>query len=317
MMSSPAEDGLTRYQAELDPRLLERVRAWEAHPQLWSILERLQSHQHRRPFMDAWAEAMVADRLQREDCELAVEVPTPGGKRCDLRVRRDGLEFYIHIKRLHAGRRSRRIRISPRLRVLEGIRRPWLVRVRWPEGLTDADMQELVVRCSEFLRHASLGDELTVRAASGRELGGIRVVAPWEGETVSLAIGLPDGFQERGERIRRLMERASRQFMPKSTNIVLVGTPFADDLADFDTALLGSSVEEWNPRESPGQRMNWGRANDGFWRPRVRESSRIMGWFRFRPMVQQLRCTMRFRDDQKPQLRSLVLACLGSSSTEQ
>ena len=65
----------------------------------------------------------------------------------------------------------------------------------------------------EFLLQARVGDELTVRSTNGVELGGIRVVA-WDSRTVSLAIGLPEGFQEQGQKIR-LMERASQQFMPK------------------------------------------------------------------------------------------------------
>ncbi|MCH2133365.1 MAG: hypothetical protein MK116_06405 [Phycisphaerales bacterium] len=310
-------DGLDRYQHELHPAFVERVTSWVDRDDLHGLLDRLRGHVQRRPFMDACAEAIVADQFDRQGCELAVEVPTPNGKSCDLRVRRDGLEFFVHIKRLHSARRSRRIRISPRLRVLEGIRRPWLVRVRWADGLSDADMQELVVRCSDFLHHARVGDELTVRSEQGRELGGIRVVAPWEGKTVSLAIGLPEGFQERGERIRRLMDRATRQFMPKSTNIVLVATPYADDLADFDSALLGSNVEQWDAARAPGQRVNWGRAEDGFWQGRAREMSRVMGWFRFRPLAEGLQCTLRFRDEKDSPLRSLLLACLASpGSTE-
>ncbi|MEE2907984.1 MAG: hypothetical protein VX527_09160 [Planctomycetota bacterium] len=306
------DDGLALYRRELDPGLFDRVQSWQGRRDLNGLHERLRGQLQRRPFMDAWTEAIVADRLDRMGCELSIEVPTPRGRTCDLQVRRDGIEFYVHIKRLHSGRRTRRIRISPRLRVLEGIERPWLVRVRWVDGLSDKDMQELVVRCSEFLHQARVGDELTVRSESGRELGGIRVVAPWEGRTVSLAIGLPEGFQERGERLRRLMERASRQFMPKSDNVVLVATPYADDLADFDTALLGSNVERWDPSQPPGQRMNWGRADDGFWKGSSRESSRVMGWFRFRPIAKELQCTLRFRDHTRPTLRSLLLACLTS-----
>ena len=139
------------------------------------------------------------------------------------------------------------------MRVLEGIERPWLVRVRWTDGLSDAQMQELVVRSSEFLLQARVGDELTVRSTNGVELGGIRVVAPWDSRTVSLAIGLPEGFQERGQKIRRLMERASQQFMPKSDNVILIATPYADDLADFDAALLGSNVERLGSIPAAGE----------------------------------------------------------------
>ncbi len=312
--SGSSAQGLDIHRHELDPGVVARVESWRTRPELSGLYERLCSQHQRRPFMDAWTEVVVADRLDQMGCGLEVEVPTPRGRTCDLRVRRDGLEFHVHIKRLHAGRKTRRIRISPRLRVLEGIERPWLVRVRWTDGLSDQEMQELVVRCSEFLLQARVGDELTVRSNKGRELGGIRVVAPWESRTVSLAIGLPEGFQERGQKIRRLMERASQQFMPKSDNVILIATPYADDLADFDAALLGSNIERWDPTLPPGQRMKWDRADDGFWHGTSRDSSRMMGWFRFRPSVDQLRCTLRFRDNSRPELRSLLLACLASSS---
>ena len=307
-------DGLSLHQHELDPALVSRVRSWQDRPELHALYERVRGQQQRRPFMDAWAEVVVADQFDQMGCELAIEVPTPSGRTCDLRVRRDGTECHIHIKRLHDGRKTRRIRISPRLRVLEGIERPWLVRVRWTEGLDDQEMQELVVRCSEFLLQARIGDELTVRSKAGNELGGIRVVAPWDGPTISLAIGLPDGFQERGQKIRRLMERASKQFMPKSDNMILIATPYADDLADFDSALLGSSVERWDPSQPPGQRMQWDRAEDGFWRGTSREFSRLMGWFRFRPGIPKLKCTLRFRDRSRPAVRSLLLECLSDSA---
>ncbi|MBG84769.1 MAG: hypothetical protein CMJ40_09525 [Phycisphaerae bacterium] len=310
--SGGAGHGLDVHRHELDPALVSRVEAWRNRPELSGLYDRLCGQQQRRPFMDAWAEVIIADRLDQMGCDLEVEVPTPRGRTCDLRVRRDGREFHVHIKRFHDARKSRRIRISPRLRVLEGIERPWLVRVRWTDGLSDEEMQELVVRCSEFLLQARVGDELTVRSTDGRELGGIRVVAPWDSRTVSLAIGLPEGFQERGQKIRRLMERASQQFMPKSDNVILIATPYADDLADFDAALLGSNVERWDPTQPPGQRMKWDRADDGFWHGTSRDSSRAMGWFRFRPSVDQLNCTLRFREQCRPALRSLLLACLAT-----
>ena len=316
-MGRSKNDGLHIHRHELDEAIVSRVESWRSRPELSSLFDRLCGQHQRRPFMDAWAEVVVADQLDQMGCELAVEVPTPRGRTCDLRVRRDGREFHVHIKRLHDGRKSRRIRISPRLRVLEGIERPWLVRVRWTDGLSDAQMQELVVRSSEFLLQARVGDELTVRSTNGVELGGIRVVAPWDSRTVSLAIGLPEGFQERGQKIRRLMERASQQFMPKSDNVILIATPYADDLADFDAALLGSNVERWDPSQPPGKRMKWARADDGFWHGTSRDSSRVMGWFRFRPSVDQLRCTFRFRDQSRPALRSLLLACLaGGNETD-
>ena len=137
--SGAAGHGLDVHRHELDPALVARVETWGRRPELSGLYERLCGQQQRRPFMDAWAEVIIADRLDQMGCDLEVEVPTPRGRTCDLRVRRDGREFYVHIKRFHDGRKSRRIRISPRLRVLEGIERPWLVRGRGTDGLDDAE----------------------------------------------------------------------------------------------------------------------------------------------------------------------------------
>ena len=62
-MSRPADspDGLDRYQTELSSEVLERVRSWNSQPELSVLLERLRHTLDRRPFMDVWAEAMVAE----------------------------------------------------------------------------------------------------------------------------------------------------------------------------------------------------------------------------------------------------------------
>jgi hypothetical protein len=252
--------------------------------------------------MDHWVEALVADRLHRRGCELQVEVETPAGRTCDFRVRLDGLEWFLHVKRLDEGDRGepRQLSISPRLRVLEQIARPFMVRIRWAEGIDEDLMQEFVERASIFLEMAKIGDELTVRDESGLELGAVRVVGYWEGRTISLAIGLPSGFIDETPRIRRLLDRAYRQFMPRAENVVLVvGTRPAESI-DFESALLGAAEERWDTHPAGGGRAAVGRAGDGFWAGGSRPESTICAWSHASLASRTLEIDLRFRDDPRP-----------------
>ena len=62
--------------------------------------------------------------------------------------------------------------MSSRLRYLERIARPYVVKVRFPDNLTDQQMQRFVVSAAEFIRQARVGDELVIRDDDGAELGG-------------------------------------------------------------------------------------------------------------------------------------------------
>ena len=216
-------DAIDRFAIDLDPMLVERVRSWGGHRGLAPMVESLRTQTDRRRFMDIWVEAMVADRLAHAGWSLRAEVETPSGRTCDLRVSRGETTFYLHLKRLdESDKPARQLVLSPRLRVLEQIARPYLVRIRWREDLDDMSMQHLVVRASGFLHRARIGEELTVRDDAGIEVGGVRVVGPWEGDHVSLAIGLPGGFDDRTDRIRGLLMKAYEQFMPRAQNVILV-----------------------------------------------------------------------------------------------
>jgi hypothetical protein len=309
--------GLDRFQDELNPELLKRVRAWKSIAGLSDLLESLRMQGRHRRFLDLWVEAMVADRLHQAGCELATEVETPAGRTCDFRVRRDGHEWFLHIKRLDEGDHGhRRLSISPRLRVLEHIERPFIVRVRWAEDLDDEHMQELVVRASSFLEMAKIGDELTVRDESGLEFGAIRVIGPWEGKTISLAIGLPDGFIDESARIRRLLDKAYRQFMPRAENVILLIGNRPDDVVDFESALLGANEERWDAPPGRAGQAAIGRAEDGFWSGTSRPDSTICGWCDVQPSSPGLHAGLYFRDDPCPdaELSGLVLQLLGDEA---
>ncbi len=314
---SQGRGGLDQFGRMLDPALLQRVRAWHGHPTLGALLDSLEAQGRRRRFFDLWVEAMVADRLHRADCDLEIEVETPSGRTCDFRVNSGGHHWFLHVKRLDEGGRSgRQLEISPRLRVLEHIQRSLLVRIRWAPGADDQLMQDLVVRASEFLEMARIGDELTVRDESGLEVGAVRVVAPWEGTHVSLAIGLPDGFIDESRRIRRLLDRAYRQFMPREENAVLVVGTRTDERVDFDAALLGATEERWDAHPGSAGRAAVGRAEDGFWSGGSRPESRICGWTHAVPQSAELHIDLHFRDDPAPgsELAAQVARLLGPDS---
>ncbi|MDP7069770.1 MAG: hypothetical protein QF561_00280 [Phycisphaerales bacterium] len=299
---SRSSSGLDRYRRELDPALVARVRSWCDVPGLQPLLESLLSQQRRRRFLDLWVEAMVADQLHSRGCELLAEVETPSGRTCDFRVRLDGLEWFLHVKRLDEGRRgeARHLSISPRLRVLEQIARPFMVRIRWAEGIDEVLMQEFVERASVFLEMAKIGDELTVRDESGLELGAVRVVGQWEGGHISLAIGLPSGFVDETPRIRRLLDRAYRQFMPRAENVILVVGTRRAAILDFDSALLGAAEERWDTHPSGGGRAAVGRARDGFWSGGSRPESTMCAWSHANAASSRLHIEARFREDPRP-----------------
>lgn len=275
--------GLERFEPGLSPTMVREIESWAGDEELGKLHDALQAHTDERTFLNVCAEAMVARHLLRHECELRFEVPTPSGKQCDFEVLRDGERFFLHVKRVTTDRpRRRRITVSSRLRLLERIERPYIVNIRWNEGLTDAQLQHIVTQGERFLHHARLGDEFLIRdPKTNREIGGLQVLAPWEGTHVSLAIGLPTGFIDETPRFRKLMRRAYQQFMPRETNVILVCSSHDEDARDVETALLGSYIERWDRFPQRGKRIAHGRDSDGFWHNTRNDQSHYAGWFRF------------------------------------
>lgn len=273
--------GLKQFRDLINPAVLDDILSWDEHPVLGKLAANLRAHKGRKAFLDTYAEAAIARRLVRFGCELEVELPTPQGKRADFRVLADGLEFFLHVKRAETGRSVRKkLTVSSRLRYLERINRPYVVSIHWQEDLGDDQMRHFVRSAADFIQRASVGDELSVQSDSGGEIGRVRVVAPWAGTHVTLAIGLPSGFIDEAPRIRKLMRKAYQQFMPSALNVILICTSHADDEDDFETALLGSHIERWDKFPPRGQRIAHGRATDGFWSgPRFADSpAAVWGW---------------------------------------
>ncbi len=276
--------GLEKFESRLNPRAVEDIRQWAGHPELGRLHNALDGHVKRKAFFDTYAEAIVARHLISHGCELQFEVPTPRGKACDFAVSIRNRRFFLHVKRADTERPARtRLTISSRLRYLERIDRPYIVSVRWREPTTDERMGKLVKTAAEFIMQASIGDELVVHDDEGREIGGVLIVAPWEGPHVSLAIGLPTGFTDETRRMRKLLRRAYLQFMPREDNVILVCSSHEGEREDFENALLGSHIERWDAFPPRGKRIAHGRAADGFWHGKGYVESSAAAWFRFSP----------------------------------
>ncbi len=295
------DSALDRFASDVHPDALRDVLSWAQDAELSGLLAKLRSHEERKSFFDAWAEAMVARHLRAAGCDLRFEVPTPSDRRADFEVHRDGLKFFLHIKRVDAARPSHRhLLVSSRLRVLEHIRRPYVVQVRWHERLGDDAMQMLVHQAEEFILRGRVGDEKRVIDADGREIGGVRIIAPHDGDRVSLTIGLPSGFIDLSPRMRRLLQRAHEQFMPRSVNVVMLASDHDDDVIDFEAALLGSHIERWDQFPPRGKRIAHGRAADGFWHSRRFSDSAYATCMRFVPREDAFRSRLYVRNSLRP-----------------
>ncbi len=282
---TPSELGLDQFANDLNPTIVGMIRSWQGDKELDVLYHRLQSRKNRRGFLDSYAEALVALQARRHGCTIQVEVPTPSGRRCDLLLERDGIKLYVHIKRLGGTKpRNKRLKISSRLRILEQVEKPWVVKIRWQEELIDEEMQLFVTETESFIEKARLGDEHVVRDELGKELGGVKIVAPHDDKRVSLVIGLPSGFVDNSQRVHRLLQRAQKQFMPKETNVILVCTPHFEGLGDVESALFGSHIERWDEHPAKGTRVAHGRSQDGFWQANQMKESQLAGWFWLAPM---------------------------------
>src|SRR5690349_13959436 len=254
----PKPSGIELFGDGVNAKVLAEVLRWRGDLELGQINSALHAHTERKAFMDTWAEAMVARHLLASGCELRFEVPTPAGRRADFEVKRDGARFFLHVKQIDTGRtEARRLRIPARLRSLERIARPYVVQLHWSEDVTADQMLRLVTLAGEFITRAHIGDEMRARDERSVEFGGVRIIAPAPKNSnhVLLTFGLPTGFVDASPRMRRLMDRAHEQFMPRNANVILICSGHVDDEEDFETALLGSHIERWDAFPPRGRRI--------------------------------------------------------------
>src|SRR5690606_13299311 len=122
------------FQHPLPAGFTRDIESWANHPHLRQLRDSLHAHTDEHTFLNATAEAMVARYLLSRGCDLRLEVPTPSGKQADFEANRDGERFYLHVKRLDTQQPAQpATTVTARLRVLEQIRRPYIVSIRWSE----------------------------------------------------------------------------------------------------------------------------------------------------------------------------------------
>ena len=122
--------GLHRFRDRVDPGLLSEIDAWIGRHPLVRIRSALEARTDEKAFFDALAEAVLARHVLSLGFDVETEVPTVGNMTADLRVSKGGREVFLHVKRVATdidNRASRQIVISPRLRALEMVPRPWLI----------------------------------------------------------------------------------------------------------------------------------------------------------------------------------------------
>ncbi len=306
---TPQNKGLDIFANDLNPTIVGTIRSWQGDQELDPLYHRIQHRTTRRGFLDAFAEAIVALHARKHGCSIQVEVKTPSGKTCDLLLEKGGAKLFVHVKRL-GGRQpvNKRITISSRLRVLENIQRKWVVKIRWHQGLSDEQMQQFVTDVAAFIETAKLGDEFVARDVHQQELGGARIMAPHDGERVSLVIGLPDGFQDDTVKATKLLNRAHQQFMPKEVNLILVCTSDVKGADEVESALLGGHVERWDAHPQKGKRVAHGRADDGFWQSNQKTESQLAGWFWVAPMHEEYQGKLWVRSHDAVERSALNLA---------
>ena len=302
-------NNLDKFSQGLNPAVIADIRLWQGDLEFDALFHRLQHRKGKRGFLDSFAEALVALHARKKGCSVAVEVPTPSGKTSDLLIERDGIKLYVHVKRLGIKQLAhKRLMIPSRLRVLENIQRPWIVKIRWQVGLTDQQMQEYVTGAASFIESARLGDEHVVRNSSGLEFGGVKIVAPNDKERVSLVIGLSEGFQDETPRVMKLLSRAHKQFMPKEANVILICTPNINGISEVETALFGTHIERWDAHPKKGKRVAHGRSDDGFWEINQMKESQFVGWFCLNPKDASYRGELWIRNESQynRQVKDLV-----------
>jgi hypothetical protein len=272
-------------------RLREEILAWMTPPagdrggriagrQIRRLVEALERPSGREDvFLSSVAEAVLARRLLESGCRLDVEHPTAAGRHADFRVRCDGTDFFVHVKRIASPSAAGEAAALPEaLLPVTRIARPVSVTVRWAPSSGAADLDALREALEPFVRQASVGEELVARRDDGGWIGSARIAAPSAGTHAVLRTGADAEWESAIPRVQRLLRKAYVQFMPGAVNAVCIVSDGAGALDAVETALLGTVVERWDRFPPRGHRVAHGRADDGFWSRGQYEMSDLVAW---------------------------------------
>jgi hypothetical protein len=233
----------------------------------------------------ALAEAQTIAAALAAGASTELHVPTHDGRLCDLVATRGSVRLWVHVKSLapdplndpapNERRRAVQEELVASLRGVESVPRGVVVSVEALAPLVASPPDVEAVQA--FLRRASIGDELLVRSAAGDVLGRMSVLSPWDGGHVAIAPGDVQRPGHHRDRIDRLVRKACAQFMPGERNLVAIAAMPEQELA-IDWALLGTPIERWDRFPRRGERVAFGRAEDGLWSRGREPSCRMAAW---------------------------------------
>lgn len=283
---------LTALSAPIDvERLRREILAWMAPPggdasgrvagrQIRRLVEALERPVDREDrFLSSIAEAVLARRLLESGAQLEFESPTADGRHADFRVRVDGIECFVHVKRvaLPPGTEEPDV-LHAELAALGAIGRAVTVAVRCAPNASADDRRELAQALETFIREASIGDEVLVRGDDGRWLGSARLAGSAAGTHAVVRAGADAGWEAAVPRVQRLLRKAYQQFMPGAANAICLVSDGGAAIDAIEPALLGTPVERWDRFPPRGERVAIGRADDGFWARGRAAGSRVVAW---------------------------------------
>ncbi len=162
--------------------------------------------------------------------------------------------------------------------VLVGIEHAHRAPSERPRRVSHAERDELV----RFLRAGSIGDVHGISRQAGDQSAPaflVRILGHRADRVrrVQYVLGAGADPALDAARLRRLLDRAFVQFMPRMSNLIVICGPHDRSLA-FDFALLGRPMERWDRFPRRGERVAVGRSDDGFWAGRSRPESRAVLW---------------------------------------
>ncbi|MFM1883423.1 MAG: hypothetical protein RJA05_1832 [Planctomycetota bacterium] len=261
------------------------IRGRASHRHVESMHAMLRAGPSATGWWSALAEAQAIAAALAAGASTELHVPTHDGRTCDLVATRGPTRLWVHVKSLAPDptldpapverRRAVQEELVAALRGVEGVPRGVVVSVEALAPLL-ASAPDLEA-AQDFLRRASIGDELLVRSMAGDVLGRMSVLSPWDGGHVAIAPGDVQRPGHQRDRIERLVRKACGQFMPGERNLVAIAAMPEQELA-IDWALLGTPIERWDRFPRRGERVAFGRADDGLWSRGREPSCRLAAW---------------------------------------
>jgi len=266
---------------------VNELKEWADDPVFSKLISILNSTSDEQNFLNHYAEAMVAGYFKKRNCKLEYEVPNINDKRTDFKITKDDYSLFIHLKMLNLDKESQKdSKITKRLQELRQIHKPVIFCALFHCSLSDEEMQELYKEAKSFIKYSEVGSQMSFKNKCL-----IKLLPGPVGKNVQLVLSMSVKCVDDRKRLYKRLSEAHKQFMSDAINIILVTSNWETDFEDFETALLGTTYEDYTV--IPPKR---GRKNNGFWSLGKHRDSYIVGWFNFVRRVDSLNFRMLYRD---------------------